>query len=545
MFEVAELGQKVSKQDFAKAEMELRTALLEAQRQLRGSNRSVVVIVSGVEGARKSEVVNRLCEWLDPRGVHTHAFWDETEEERARPRFWRFWRSLPPRGTIGVMFGSWYTQPIIQRAFGQLDDPGFEHEMRRCEDLERTLAADGTIFCKLWFHLSREAQSRVAAIQAPKDGGKGKKGKKAKEKARKKEKKEAEQGKNGKNGKAPKAAKAAKKGKGKKGKKGKKGWKLSPLLEEFSPLYDVFARVSEAAIRYTDTAHAPWHIVESVDSNYRDLSAGRILLNALQKGLTNGPPVPAEPKASVEPALAPGAATVLDGVDLSRELEPDDYKAQLKHAQARVNELAWGLRNERRSVVAVFEGWDAAGKGGAIRRCVAPIDARLYRVIPIAAPTDEERAQHYLWRFWRHIPMSGTLRIFDRSWYGRVLVERVEGFAPPEDWLRSYHEINSFESQLAEHGIGVAKFWIHISPEEQLRRFEERGKIAWKQHKITDEDWRNREKWPDYVEAIDDMVKRTSTFDAPWTLVSGNDKRVARVQIVSTLADTMEKTLGR
>ena len=165
-------------------------------------------------------------------------------------------------------------------------------------------------------------------------------------------------------------------------------------------------------------------------------------------------------------------------------------------------------------------------------------------MVPIAAPSDEERAQHYLWRFWRHVPGPGKLRIFDRSWYGRVLVERVEGFARPDEWLRAYKEINDFEAQLSEHGMGIAKFWIHLSKEEQLARFKRREEIPWKQHKITAEDWRNRERWDDYVAAIDEMVARTSTPAAPWSLVAGNCKRNARVEVVRILCDTIERTLA-
>jgi polyphosphate kinase 2 (PPK2 family) len=199
----------------------------------------------------------------------------------------------------------------------------------------------------------------------------------------------------------------------------------------------------------------------------------------------------------------------------------------------------WAAREQRRSVVALFEGWDAAGKGGAIRRVTAAIDARLFRVIPVAAPTDEEREQHYLWRFWRHLPRAGYLTIYDRSWYGRVLVERVEEFAGTDEWSRAYEEINDFEHQLGEFGIVLAKFWLHISKEEQLRRFREREKIAHKMHKITEEDWRNRDRWAEYEDAVEDMIAHCSTSSAPWTLVPANDKRSARVTVVETLADAV------
>jgi len=235
--------------------------------------------------------------------------------------------------------------------------------------------------------------------------------------------------------------------------------------------------------------------------------------------------------------------TVLDGVDINKKTTEKNYEKQLKKYQKKLNALSWEARKQNRSTIAMFEGWDAAGKGGAIRRMTACIDARLYKTISVAAPTDEEKAQHYLWRFWRHIPRAGYVTIYDRSWYGRVLVERVEGFAHPIEWNRAYQEINEFEEQLVESGIILCKFWIHITKDEQLRRFKEREKTPWKVHKITDEDWRNRDKWDNYKHAINDMVIHTSTEYAPWSLIPGNDKRVARVEVLKTVCDTLEASL--
>jgi polyphosphate kinase 2 (PPK2 family) len=195
------------------------------------------------------------------------------------------------------------------------------------------------------------------------------------------------------------------------------------------------------------------------------------------------------------------------------------------------------------STILVFEGWDAAGKGGAIRRVTGSLDARDYQVIPIAAPNDEERAHHYLWRFWRHLSRAGRLTIFDRSWYGRVLVERVEGFATEAEYMRGYGEIDHFEEQLVTDGILLLKFWIHISKAEQLKRFRDRSRTSYKQWKITDEDWRNRKRWDDYTVAVNDMVARTSTKIAPWTLVEGNDKNFARIKVLRTLADRLDDRL--
>ncbi len=215
----------------------------------------------------------------------------------------------------------------------------------------------------------------------------------------------------------------------------------------------------------------------------------------------------------------------------------------LSKLQQEINELSWEAYKQRRSVVLVFEGVDAGGKGGAIRRITSAVDARLYRTMSVAAPTDEEKAHHYLWRFWRHVPRAGHMIIYDRSWYGRVLVERVEGFASEADWRRAYSEINEFEEQLVENGAILLKFWLQVSDEEQLRRFQDREDTPYKRYKITDEDWRNREKGPEYKSAVNEMVARTSTEHAPWTLVEGDDKPYARVKVLTTVCDAMRKAL--
>lgn len=486
MFEAAEVGRKVSKKDFEAREATLRTELLEAQRALRESDTATIIIVSGVEGAGKGAVVSRLNEWLDARGIQTSAFWEESDEERERPRFWRFWRRLPPRGTIGILFGSWYTRPIISHALGEIDDAQFQMELTRIRHFESMLAQDRALLIKLWFHISPEVQKKRLARDA-KDGTKG---------------------------------------------------MTNSLVKRFYKHYEAFARTSEQAIRATDTGECPWHLIEAADGRYRDLRAGTIALDSIRRQLEAEPAAPVAHSSAEKVADPPEASlTVLDRVDLESSLTREQYRKQLKAKRQELSALAWKARQAGRNIVAVFEGWDAAGKGGAIRRVTSALDARLYRVISVAAPTDEERAQHYLWRFWRHVPRAGYVTIYDRSWYGRVLVERVEGFARPDEWRRAYQEINEFELQLVEHGTLVLKFWIHISASEQLRRFRERQRIPWKQHKITEEDWRNRDQWDAYNHAVNDMVTHTSTQHAPWTLVAGNDKLFARVQVVDTLRE--------
>jgi len=495
MFEAAELGRKISKKEFKAIEPDLHMRLLEVQQALKESNTAVVIVVSGVEGAGKGEVVNRLSEWLDTRDIITNAFWDETDEQRLRPDYWRFWRTLPGRGTLGIMFGSWYTRPIIDRVYDNIDDGDYEQELRRITEFERMLAHDDVLIVKFWFHLPLDGVIKQI----------------------KKDEKEK-----------------------------KKKIKSSPLTTDFSSQYKKFSSVSEKAIRTTDKGFAPWHLIESTDRNYRDITVGQVLLNAIEQKLGNGKVREEDediPITSFTDSLAANKVTILDHVDLSRTIDPKDYNHDLTYYQARLSKLAWEAHHQRRSVVAMFEGWDASGKGGAIRRVTRAIDARLYKVISVAAPTDEEKAHHYLWRFWRHIPLAGYVSIYDRSWYGRVLVERVEEFAREEEWQRSYSEINHFEEQLCESGIILLKFWIHLDKDEQLRRFKEREITPWKVHKITEEDWRNRDKWDDYKAAVNDMVAHTSTEYAPWTLVPGNDKKFARVDILKTICEAMERNL--
>jgi polyphosphate kinase 2 (PPK2 family) len=272
---------------------------------------------------------------------------------------------------------------------------------------------------------------------------------------------------------------------------------------------------------------------------------GRTLLQAIRHRLSD--PLPPEAPSTSRnlelPEVPSAQVTVLDQLDMGQAISRDLYKRELRILQAELNDLCWEAYKKKRSIVLVFEGVDAGGKGGAIRRFTNAIDARLYRAIPVAAPTDEEKAHHYLWRFWRHVPRAGYITIYDRSWYGRILVERVEGFATDPEWRRAYYEINEFEEQLAESGIILFKFWLQVSEEEQLRRFKDRENTAYKRYKITDEDWRNREKWPQYKAAINDMVVYTSTESASWNLIEGDDKPFARIKVLTTLCDGIKQAL--
>jgi polyphosphate kinase 2 (PPK2 family) len=235
---------------------------------------------------------------------------------------------------------------------------------------------------------------------------------------------------------------------------------------------------------------------------------------------------------------------MLETLDLSQSIPREEYVTQITRRQIQLRELAWRIYSKKRPVVLAFEGWDAAGKGGVIKRITEKIDPRGYVVYPIGAPQGEDKTRHYLYRFWRRLPECGQIAIFDRSWYGRVLVERVEGFAEERDWRRGYQEINSFERQLHDFGAILVKFWIQISRDEQLRRFEERQRVGYKAWKLTDEDWRNREKWPLYEAAVEEMLLKTSTRTAPWNLIEGNDKYWARVKTLTRLVEVLSDELS-
>jgi polyphosphate:AMP phosphotransferase len=333
-------------------------------------------------------------------------------------------------------------------------------------------------------------------------------------------------------------------------------WRVTKVQWKHWAMFDRFVSAADRAIRRTSTDHAPWIIVEGEDERYRTVVVATELLNAIRRALDRSTREAASRSNGNQRKAQPGSRVtalrrveqkfnVLDNLDLSQTVSDDDFETALARQQSRLNALQRRAGKRGVSTIIVFEGWDAAGKGGAIRRVTGSLDARDYQVIPIAAPSDEERARHYLWRFWRHLSRAGRLTIFDRSWYGRVLVERVEGFATEAEYMRGYGEINHFEEQLVSNGILVVKFWIHVSKAEQLKRFRDRSRTSYKRWKVTDEDWRNRERWPDYTIAVSDMVARTSTKIAPWTLVEGDDKNFARVKVLETLAERLEHRLKK
>jgi polyphosphate:AMP phosphotransferase len=490
MFETAEIGNAIDKAIYDREAPLVRTALLEAQKGLARANFSTLVLVGGVEGAGKGETVNLLLAWMDARGIETHALWEPTEEEMQRPAMWRFWRVLPSCGRTSIFFGSWYTQPIIDHVFERIDRSQLDQTLERISEFERMLHQENTLLVKFWLHLSKSVlKARLKDLEADP----------------------------------------------------RQSWRVTKRDWKFFKHYQSFRSVSEHAIRRTNIAEAPWTIIEATDSRYRNLTVTRTLLSALEERLKQAS-MP-RPPISGPSELQPPAVNIINQLDLSLAVPKEKYENKLLEYQGRLGLLTCRLAKRQRSLLLVFEGPDAAGKGGAIRRLTSAIDARFYQVMPVAAPTDEERAHPYLWRFWRQLPRLGRVTIYDRSWYGRVLVERIEGLCRPEDWQRAYAEINTFEEQLTEFGILLLKFWLAISPEEQLRRFQNREMTPYKQYKLTAEDWRNRARWNAYEAAACGMIEKTSTADAPWVLVEANNKEFARLKVIKTIVHHLEAGL--
>ena len=487
MLEKSGTEKKISKERFRRESPQIRTELVRLQDRLKTAGFPVVILISGSEGAGKGETINLLMEWLDARGVEVQSFWRSTDEEEDRPRFWRYWRVFPSDGRIGIFFGSWYTHPIIGRVFHDIGKRTFRGELERIAKFEKMLAQDGVLLLKFWLHLSKKAQKK-RLLKLEED---------------------------------PETR-----------------WRVSKTDWRFFKKYDRFRKISEKALAHTHRPHAPWIVINAEDDEYRHLTVAQTILENLKKRLSaKGGPAP-------RPDLpVPRPRNILRRLKLDQAMDHDAYKLELADLQGRLGRLTRKLSGTRRSLILAFEGNDAAGKGGAIHRVVRAIDTRLFRVIPVAAPTDEEKAHPYLWRFWRHLPLSGRVTVFDRSWYGRVLVERIEGFCSKPDWERAYSEINEFESQLTGHGIILIKFWLSISKDEQLRRFKERREVSRKNYKITDDDWRNRKKWDAYEAAACDMFERTHSPAAPWILVESNNKLYARVKVLRAVVERLEEEL--
>jgi polyphosphate kinase 2 (PPK2 family) len=546
MLDQIDLDRAIDKREYKERLRALRPKLYDMQQALFEARRPALIVFEGWASTTKIGTISLLTSRLDPRGLRVLPITPPRTSETRLPWLYRFWLKIPSYGQVAIFDRSWYRQVIAERTQGDLSGKQWR---ARCEDIgsfERQIADDGTIILKFWLHIARKEQAR---------------------RFRKLER-------------DPLTA-----------------WQVTDEDRWQNRHYRRVRAAVEDLIARTDTPYAPWVILPATNKRYARVATFEAIVAALEASLglaaqrwgseeetfdasgaslrrglaavqVGGAALPAQQAsvATLKPGEANGvgapratAATVppvalaqrqpapgiLGRVDLSLALDPKTYARELAELQAKLHLLGFQMYLQKRPVVLVLEGWDAAGKGGAIKRLTEKLDPRGYVVHTIAAPAGDDKAHHYLYRFWRRLPPRGNMAIFDRSWYGRVLVERIEGFARPDEWQRAYAEINEFERQLIEFGTIVGKFWLHISPAEQLRRFEERQSTAYKAWKLTDEDWRNREKWPLYEQAADEMLLRTSTPAAPWTIVEAEDKRYARIKVLRTVVRRLEDELGR
>lgn len=484
---------KISRPEYRQRASELREQLVQMQVALKKVPFKVMLVIAGPEGAGRGQLLQTLAEWLDPRGVDTFSWHPPTANEAAHPHQWRLWRDLPAMGRIGLYAGSWYTETLREEARNKRALKHVAEEASRIRDFETLLADGGTLIVKVWLHISFKAQGR--RLRELRDD--------------------------------PSTA-----------------WRVTDEDWHHHQIYHRLEQTAALIRRKTNLPGARWITVDAEDERARDLAVGQILLDAFkahQRRIAKLPPTRADKKPT---PLRPAGLRKLRALPLEHQVSESAYDTQRDKWLGRLNLALRNAFEQRRAVVFVFEGWDAAGKGGAIRRLTSAADPRDYRVISVAKPTPEEKHAHYLWRFWRDIPRDGRCAVFDRSWYGRVLVERIEGFCRAEDWRRAFAEINDFEKELTDHGIIVIKFWLHISHAEQLRRFREREATPHKRHKMNEEDWRNRRQRGAYEVAVGDMLALTHRPSAPWHVVSAEDKRYARLEVLSRSAKQIEAALA-
>ena len=463
------------------------------QRECKDAGIPVILVFEGMGAAGKGVQINRLIQALDPRGFDVYACDRPTEDEQMRPFLWRYWTKTPAKGRIAVFDRSWYRSVQVDRFDGLTPEDKLGDAYQDILSFEKQLCDDGTVIMKFFLYIDKEEQKkRFKKLEGSKETS----------------------------------------------------WRVTTEDWNRNKDFDRYLKMNEEMLEKTDTDYAPWVIIEAVDKDYAALKIVSSVMDRLEYELEHhrlrgGNPVQKQ-EVKTRERFKNG---VLSGIDLSKSLTEEEYKTRLKKLQKRLAELHSELYRLRIPVVIGFEGWDAGGKGGAIKRLTSNLDPRGYRVNPTAAPNDIEKVHHYLWRFWNSVPKAGHIAIFDRTWYGRVMVERIEGFCSEAEWRRAYQEINEMESHMANAGAVVLKFWLHIDKDEQERRFKERQANPAKQWKITDEDWRNREKWDQYEEAVNEMLIRTSTTYAPWIVVEGNDKRYARVKVLQTVVDALEKKI--
>ena len=502
MLDQIDLTKKMEKDEY-KARMEqMAPRLSRLQRECKELGIPVMIVFEGFGAAGKGVQISKLISALDPRGFSVYAIDGESKDEQLRPFLWRFWTKTPEKGSIAIFDRSWYRRVLVDRFDGVTTSRELEYAYEEINSFERQLTDGGYVIIKLFLAIDKKEQKkRFKKLMESKSSA----------------------------------------------------WRVTDADLKRNKEYDAYKEMNDEMLQKTDTDYAPWHIIEATDKEFATVKIYSAVIAAMEQKIQEvkqkkEAKATAAKKKTVVAEKPEGEDSVLrtsslNSVDLSLRYSKEEYKEKLDKLQNRIQELHGELYRKRIPVILGFEGWDAGGKGGAIKRLTEKMDPRGYQVNPTAAPHDIERAHHYLWRFWNNVPKKGHIAIFDRTWYGRVMVERIEGFCSKEECSRAYKEINDMEANWVHSGAVVLKFWLQIDKDEQERRFRERMENPEKQWKITDEDWRNREKWDQYEQAVDDMLVHTSTTYAPWIIVEGNNKYYARIKVLESVIDAIEKRL--
>jgi AMP-polyphosphate phosphotransferase len=506
MLEKYDLSLALKNNEYKESMKILELKLGELQRKAWELKIPIIFVFEGWHASGMGEDINRFILSLDPRGYDFHTMTFECNEGMLKPFLFHFWACTPVRGKIAIFDRSWYSRAIINHFRKEKSEEKFKRCLEEINLFERQLSDDANLILKFFLHISEnEQEDRFKEIK-----------KKS----------------------IPLILEEY----------GRKNGKQNEKEYDFIKEYKEYLPIVEKTLERTDMPYAPWTIVEANDRNFATLKIMVTSIHAIENYIEQITRTPREQTIKYldmpESSLPDVNGSILDKIDLSKK-SFSEYEESKKLFQQKLEVLQYELFKKKRSMVIVFEGWDAAGKGGDIHRLVEELNPRLYRVIPVGPPNDVERAHHYLWRFCEGIPKAGHITIFDRSWYGRVLVERIEGLCSEGEWKRAYREINEFENILTGTGTIILKFWLHIDKNTQLERFNDRKNDPTKSWKITDEDWRNRSKWEEYKIAVDEMLQKTSTLNAQWTVVESNDKHYSRVKILRTVTEALEKELDK
>ncbi len=495
MLEKVDLDKKLSKEDYKREITILQERLGELQRECQKLQIPVMILFEGFGASGKGVQIGKLIQSLDPRGFCVYTTKAETKEERMHPFLWRFWTKTPEKGRIAIFDGSWYRKVLIDRFEKKTKGKEIKTAYESIRAFEKQLTDDGCVLIKLLLDIDKKEQEvRLKKLLREQETS----------------------------------------------------WRVSDWDLKRNKRYNEYAEMMEDMLCSTDTKYAPWSIVEATDRRYATVKIYHIVITVLeqqivQRGLSKNLENHTEEKLEKDVTQE----TILSKVDLSYSLTREEYEKKRKKCQNKIQVLHGELYRRRIPVILCFEGWDAAGKGGVIKRLTEKMDPRGFVVNPTSAPNDTEKAHHYLWRFWGKIPKAGHIAIFDRTWYGRVMVERVERFCSEEEWKRAYQEINDMEKDFVNAGAVVLKFWLQIDKDEQERRFKDRQENPLKQWKITEEDWRNRQKWEQYEKAVEEMILKTSTDYAPWMIVEANNKYYARIKVMEAVIKALEERLEK